>query len=191
VPQGRMNMTDPDSRVMRTQGQPAVQGYNAQAAVTDGQIIVAAEITIDSPDFGHFEPMVRATLRDLDQAGVSDRPATILADAGYWHKEQIEAVVADGIQVLIPPDGGLREGTRPGWDGGLYAFMRRVLGSEHGKALYSTRKRIEPVFGQIKHNRNCNRFKRRGRAAARAEWRLIAATHNLLKLHRHWIAASA
>ena len=52
-------MTDPDSRVMRTQGQPAVQGYNAQAAVTDGQIIVAAVITIDSPDFGHFEPMVR------------------------------------------------------------------------------------------------------------------------------------
>ena len=129
VPQGRTNITDPDSRVMRTHGQPVVQGYNAQAAVTEGQIIVAAEVTIDSPDFGHFEPMVKATLRDLDRAGVSDRPTTMLADAGYWHKDQIEAVVADGIQVLIPPDGGLRQGTRPGWDGGLYAFMRRVLAS--------------------------------------------------------------
>lgn len=191
VPEGKINTTDPDSRVMRTKGQSPVQGYNAQAAVTAEQIIVAAEVTIDSPDFAHFEPMVRAMLRDLDQAAITDRPQTVLADAGYWHKDQIEAVVADGMQVLIPPDGGLRDDTRPGWDGGFYAFMRRVLASEHGHALYSIRKRIEPVFGQIKHNRRCERFMRRGRAAARAEWRLIAATHNLLKLHSHWISEPA
>jgi hypothetical protein len=51
VAEGRINTTDPDSRVMRTQGQPAVQGYNAQAAVTAGQIILAAEVTVDSPDW--------------------------------------------------------------------------------------------------------------------------------------------
>jgi hypothetical protein len=44
---------------------------------------------------------------------------------------------------------------------------------------------VEPVFAQIKTNRRIDRFKRRGLAAARSEWRLIAATHNLLKLHRH------
>ena len=42
---------------------------------------------------------------------------------------------------------------------------------------------IEPVFGDIKFNRKLDRFQRRGRAACRSEWRLIAATHNLLKLH--------
>ncbi len=47
VPDGVMNKTDPDSRMMRTQGQPTVQGYNAQAAVTRGQIIVAAEIAVE------------------------------------------------------------------------------------------------------------------------------------------------
>ncbi len=50
---------------------------------------------------------------------------------------------------------------------------------------------IEPVFGQIKHNRGITRLKRRGSAAARSEWRLISATHNLLKLHNHWIAPAA
>jgi hypothetical protein len=35
-----MNKTDHDSRIMRTEGQTTVQGYNAQAAVTRGQIIV-------------------------------------------------------------------------------------------------------------------------------------------------------
>ncbi len=34
-------------------------------------------------------------------------------------------------------------------------------------------------------------FMPRGRAAAQSEWRLIAATHNLLELHGHWIASTA
>jgi hypothetical protein len=64
--------------------------------------------------------------------------------------------------------------------------MRRVLATERGGGLYRQRQpMIEPVFGQIKHNRGIARFQRRGRAAVRAEWRLITATHNLLKLHRH------
>ena len=43
---------------------------------------------------------------------------------------------------------------------------------------------IEPVFAQTKVTRRAERFQRRGMAACRAEWRLIAATHNLLKLWR-------
>ena len=186
VPEGVMNKTDPDSRMMRTQGQPTVQGYNAQAAVTRGQIIVAAEIAVESPDFGHLEPAVRAALRELEDAGVTQRPETVLADAGYWHTRQMENIVSDGIQVLVPPDAGLREDTRPGWDKGPYAFMRRVLASEAGHELYKHRKAtVEPVFAQNKFNRGFRRFQRRGRAAARSEWRFQAAIHNLLKLVCH------
>ena len=49
---------------------------------------------------------------------------------------------------------------------------------------------IEPIFGDTKHNRRGERFKRRGLAACRAEWRLLCATHNLLKLWRHATSAS-
>jgi hypothetical protein len=49
---------------------------------------------------------------------------------------------------------------------------------------------VEPVFGQIKFNRRFDRFHRRGRSAVRSEWRLAAATHNLLKLHNHRIAST-
>ena len=150
----------------------------------------SAQIAVESPDFGHLEPAVDTTLRELEAAGMTQRPETVLADAGYWHKQQIESIVSDGIQGLVPPDGGLREGARPGWEKGMYAFMRRVLASEGGHALYKHRKAtVEPVFAQIKFNRKINRFQRRGRAAALSEWRLVAATHNLLKLHSHWIAA--
>ncbi len=79
-----------------------------------------------------------------------------------------------------------------GWDGGYYAFMRRALSTDLGAALYmQCQHLIETLFGAIKHNRGCHRFHRRGRAAVRTEWRLITATHNLLKLHKHQLAATA
>ncbi len=168
-----------------------IQGYNAQAAVNEEQIVIAAEVTVDSPDFGHLEPMLDAARCELETAGVTDTPGVLLADAGYWNKVQMEHVINHGTQVLIPPDAGKRKGTRPGWDGGAYAHMRRVLQSDFGRALYRKRQAmIEPVFGHTKFNRRMSRLQRRGRAAARSEWRLITATHNLLKLHSHQLATA-
>ena len=70
--------------------------------------------------------------------------------------------------------------------------MRRVLATELGGALYRKRKvMIEPVFANTKFNRRIDRFQRRGRSACRSEWRLITATHNLLKLFRHQTAPAA
>ena len=40
APSGLVNVTDHDSRVVRTQGQPPLQGYNAQMVVNDRQIVV-------------------------------------------------------------------------------------------------------------------------------------------------------
>jgi transposase len=190
VPDGKINTSDPDSRVMRTHGTPPIQGYNAQTAVTENQIIIAAEITVDAPDFAHLEPMVDATLRELEQVGIDERPETVVADAG--HTAQMQTITEQGIEVLVPPDSGLRQTSRPGWDDGHYEAMRQLLATERGRELYRQRQpTVEPVYGQIKHNRRIDRFLRRGRAAARSEWRLVAATHNLLKLHSHWIANTA
>ena len=191
TPQSKINVTDPDSQLVKGM-RGWLQGYNAQAATNEQQIVIAAEVTVDSPDFGHLEPMLNAAHNELDAAGVTDTPDVVLADAGYWHQDQMERIVAGGTQVLIPPDSSRRKGTRPGWDNGLYAFMRRVLSTDRGSELYRRRQQlIEPVFAQTKFNRRIERFHRRGRAAARTEWRLITATHNLLKLHKHHTAIAA
>jgi transposase len=185
TPAGKINVTDPDSRNVKT-SRGWVQGYNAQAVCTEEQIVIAAEVTVDSPDFGHLEPMVAATEIELAAAGINAAPEVVLADAGYWHTEQMENITSRGTVVLVPPDAGKRKGTRPGWDGGLYTFMRRVLASERGGELYAKRQgMIEPIFAHTKFNRRIDRFQRRGRAAARSEWRLITATHNLCKLWKH------
>ena len=190
TPAGRINVTDPDSRVVKGL-RGFIQGYNAQVVTNEYQLVIAAEVMTAAPDFGHLEPMLDAAHRELRAAGVTDTPGVLLADAGYWHQQQMERIVDQGIAVLIPPDASKRRGARPGWDGGLYAFMRRVLATERGGGLYRQRQpMIEPVFGQTKHNRGIGGFQRRGRAAVRTEWRLITATHNLLKLHRHTLATA-
>ena len=75
---------------------------------------------------------------------------------------------------------------------GVYEQMREKLQTDCGRTLYALRKiTIEPVFGQIKYNRRVDQFMRRGRAAVHSELRLVAATHNMLKLHNHWIANTA
>jgi transposase len=190
TPEGQVNVTDPDSKVVKGL-RSWLQGYNAQAVTNEQHIILAAEVETVGADFGHLEPMLDAAQRELKASGVDDTPGMLLADAGYWHSEQMARIVDRGIVPLIPPDTSRKRTTRRNWEGGHYDFMRRVLATEHGAALYRKRQpMIESVFAQVKFNRGLDRFRRRGRGAVRTEWRLITATHNLLKLHRHTLAAA-
>jgi hypothetical protein len=63
--------------------------------------------------------------------------------------------------------------------------MTARLDSDHGRcALRVRRTTVEPLFGQTKHQRRIDTFSRRGITSDHHEWQLIAATSNLLKLHR-------
>jgi hypothetical protein len=140
APDGKIDLTDPDSRNVKTP-RGWVQGYNAQAVTTADQIVIAAEVTIASGDFGHPEPMVVAARAELAGAGIEQAPEVVLADAGCWHQVQIERLTGQGTVVLVPPDANKRAGARPGWNGGLYAFMRRALATDQGGALYASARR--------------------------------------------------
>jgi transposase len=195
TPDGTVNLTDPDARLMMGH-KMFVQGYNAQAVVTEDQIVVAAEITTEPIDFGQLAPMIQATDREFQNAQITGAPQVVVADAGYWNERTMDELATRGVAVLIPPDSGKRKGNRtdqrPGWDGGRYSWMRTLLSSDVGAELYRKRKQsIEPVFGHTKHNRKFTQFHRRGRGAVRTEWRLLMMTHNLGKLHRHQIATAS
>jgi Transposase DDE domain/Transposase domain (DUF772) len=189
VPEGKVNVSDPDSHYMKTNDK-YVQRHNAQAVVSEQQIVLAAEITTSTVDWSQLDPMISAAIAELEQAEVSDGPRVAPADCQYWNEEHMDEVVANKhIQVLIPPESQARAEPRPGWTGGRYDFMRAALRSDGGQQLYHKRPgMIEPLFAQTKHNRGVIRFLRRGRSAVRTEWRLLMTTHNLDKLHRHHLA---
>jgi hypothetical protein len=110
----------------------------------------------------------------------------VLADAQYWNEQHMDHLTGEhGLQVLIPPDGGKREGERPGWTGGRFSFMRTALQTDLGKELYTKRQQsIEPVFSHTKHNRKIYRFNYRGRSLVRTEWRLVMLTLEVLTAER-------
>lgn len=136
--------------------------------------------------------MAEAAKRELAAAGIEQRPEVALADAGYWNGDQIAAMQAKGMTVLVPPDADTRRAPTKIRSGPQYEWMRERLAEPESRARYRRRQQmIEPVFAQIKNNLRAGRFSRRGLASCRAEWRLTAATHNLMKLYRSGLAPAA
>ncbi len=94
-----INTTDPDSRMLRARNR-FVQGYNAQAAVSEDQVVVAAEVCNAANDSTQFQAMVAATERNL--ADAEDELAEVfVADAGYWNTDN--ATLDIDAEVLIAP----------------------------------------------------------------------------------------
>jgi transposase len=92
------NVTDPDSRMLRST-QRFVQGYNAQAAVTGDQVVVAAAVTNAANDTTQLEPMLALSAANLDAAGYEGSMGTVVADAGYWSTDN--ATIDTAAELLI------------------------------------------------------------------------------------------
>jgi transposase len=95
----RANTTDPHSRIIAQDSAGVIQGYNAQAAATADQIVVAAEVTATPNDQPHFVPMATAVAENLAEAGHRGRVGAFVADAGYWTAANGTSNV--GAEVLI------------------------------------------------------------------------------------------
>jgi transposase len=184
----RINLTDPDSRPVKT-SRGFIQGYTAQAVTTEEQVIVAADVITGGNERHRLAPMAMAAEQELERAGIDEKPEVALADAGYWNGQQIAELERAGTTVLVPPDADTRRAPSKIRRGGRYQRMRERLAEPEARALYRRRQQmIEPFFAQIKNNLRAGRFSRRGLASCRTEWRLTAATHNLLKLYRSGLA---
>jgi transposase len=193
-PEAKANVTDPDSRIMKTR-RGYVQAYNAQAVATAEQIIVAADVTAEENDVAQLHPMLAATAIELKAAGVEEAVGAALVDAGYCSEENLEQADPEGPELFVATrkDWKQREQMRqappprgriPGHLSRRERMDRKLL-TKRGRRLYKQRSQIiEPIFGQTKACRGIDRFQRRGLANCQSEWKVICGTHNLLKLWR-------
>ena len=181
------NFTDPDSHIMKSDGN-MLQGYNCQAAVDgDHQVIVAMGVSNQPPDVEHLEPMLERTI-----ANTGACPETFIADAGYWSEDNVSACEKRGADPHIST-GREKHGQPPppicgpipkGLD--AKGKMARKLRKKEGREIYAKRKTIvEPVFGQTKEARGLRRFLLRGLEKVNSEWTIWGMTHNLNKLWRY------
>ena len=188
----KVNVTDPQSRIMSTSS-GFMQGYNAQGAVNQRQIVLANALTQQANDFLQFIPMVNAAKHNAQLVGIQEQFGTGLADAGYWSEANAIAPGPDRL-IATTKDHKQRQAARqmavcvgpPPADASPLESMEHRLRTEEGAAAYALRSQtVEPVFGIIKATLGFRRFSRRGLAACQSEWNLVCSVHNLLKLFRH------
>lgn len=121
----------------------------------------------------------------------------MLADAGYCSADNLQQAAehsaVSGTEFFIAtgrskhdaplpasPRGRIRKDATP------REWMARKLTTKKGRGAYARRKVIvEPVFGQMATLQNAKQLLLRGLDGARGEWLLLAACHNLRKLHGH------
>jgi len=195
-PQAQRNFTDPESRIMKDGAtKEFVQAYNAQAVVdSHAQVIVGAAVTQEAHDKKQLVPMLKEV---KVQMGIPPQRAT--ADNGYFSEPNVTDAQLQEIDLLVAPDRQKHGEERPTTtgppppDASVAEQMRHKLRTAEGRAVYKLRKAVvEPVFGQIKEARGFRKFLLRGLGKVQAEWPMICATHNLLKLFRSgWSPQSA
>jgi transposase len=193
-PTAQRNFTDPESKIMKTADGSFHQCYSGQAVVDCvAQVIVVAELSDQAADQGQLQPALEQLDENLEAIGVKLPDGAVLtADAGYFSEENVttceqhklDPFIATGRFKHSEPPPPAPRGPIPN-DATPKQRMARKTRTKKGRKIYSRRKAIvEPVFGQIGTVQDGRRVLIRGKPAARAQWRLECAIHNLLKLHR-------
>jgi len=90
------SMTDEDARLMHRKC-GVVPAYNAQAAVTEDQIIVYAEVTNEPVDVNQLLPAV-----DGIEEVYGEKPQKVVADAGYTGGENLRGMEKREVDGYIP-----------------------------------------------------------------------------------------
>jgi transposase len=192
-PKAQRNFTDPGSKIMKTSDGSFHQCFNGQAVVdAEHQVIVAADVTDCAADVGNLIPMTDQATINTGQA-----PGEVLADAGYCSERNLDQAAklsaSTGTEFFIATGRTKHDEPIPTSPRGpipksatLKQRMARKLTTKKGRAAYARRKVIvEPVFGQMGTLQDAKQLLLRGLDGAKGEWLLLAACHNLRKLHRN------
>ena len=120
----RANTTDPHSRIIANASRGVLQGYNAQAAATADQIVIAAEVTATTNDQPHFVPIATAVIDNLAAAGADPAVGALVADAGYWTAANGTADIAGANVLIATKKSSWRKAAKP--DGDKLAVLAKV-----------------------------------------------------------------
>ena len=186
----KVNVTDPESRLQKTR-RGWVQGYNAQAVVSEDQIVIAAHVIPKSTDVEMLIPMIDVARENLATVGVTDPVAHVLADAGYWSADNFRYEETSSTMLVIATK-NRHTRTKPIDPAKVTTktkarfVMEQRFRDESFKELYRCRApMVEGSFAHTKTQRRTGSFLRVGLDAVNAEWKMTNLAGNLMKLARH------
>jgi transposase len=184
---GKINTTDPSSKMMQAKNGGFGQLHNIQALASKDQVILGITAHPSPVDVAALHPLIKTSRATLDAAGITAKIGTALFDAGYASEDNFTTSCEAELYVAVTKEarqtGRLADGKQPKTTKKSWQQMAAKLDTPDGKALYRQRAAIiEPVFAQL-FARLGNRLNYRGHKTA-LELHLWATSHNLLKAIR-------
>jgi len=186
----QINLTDEESRIMKTSGGGFEQCYNAQLAVDmESYLITNTNVVHAANDKQQVETILTELTALPKRLGKVD---TLVADTGYFSEANVKACLDHEITPLIAvgreshhPDPLERFTEPPPLAEGATEVeqMRHRLKTKDGRATYAKRKStVEPVIGCIKSVLGFRQFMLRGLGNVKGEWNLVALGWNLKRM---------
>jgi transposase len=186
----QINLTDEESRIMKTSGGGFEQCYNGQLAVDMGSMLIVATNTVQATN---DKQQVAPMLKVLDPvAEVFGKPNALVADTGFFSEANVGLCSASKIKPFIAvqreehhPDPIARYTEPPPLkeDATPLETMRHTLQTMAGRAIYAQRKcTVEPVIGIIKSVMGFWQFSLRGLENVNGELSLVALAWNVKRM---------
>ena len=186
----QINLTDEESRIMKTAGGGFDQCYNSQIAVDMDSMLIVTTNTVQACNDKQQVGAILGQIKDLPvELG---KPGNLVADTGYFSEANVKLCGEQNVTPLIavsreehhpepmarftePPP--LRENATG------VEKMRHQLLTMSGRALYAKRKcTVEPVFGILKAILGFRQFSLRGLKNVGGEFNLVALAWNLKRI---------
>ncbi len=186
----QINLTDEESRIMKTAGGGFDQCYNSQIAVDMDSMLIVTTNTVQACNDKQQVGAILGQIKDLPvELG---KPGNLVADTGYFSEANVKLCGEQNVTPLIavsreehhpepmarftePPP--LRENATG------VEKMRHQLLTMSGRALYAKRKcTVEPVFGILKAILGFRQFSLRGLKNVGGEFNLVALAWNLKRM---------
>ena len=192
-PEGReqSNLTDPDSRLMKSSSNGAyLQAYNAQAVVDaqGSQLVLGVRVSDCASDANELLADVATVSKELGEI------RQVLADSGYANGRQVEKLQEEGIDVLVAVKGPERRAhdlrpkpknkPKPQMRAPWRLAMEKKLQDPKARKTYALRQQtVEPVFGIVKQAMGFRQFLTRGMDNVSREWLLVSMAYNFRRMH--------
>ena len=186
----QLNLTDEESRIMKTAGGGFDQCYNGQIAVDmDSMLIVTTNTVQACNDKQQVEQIIKQLKAMPVELG---KPGNLVADTGYFSEVNVKLCVEQKVTPLIAvsreehhPEPMARFTEPPSLkeNASEVEKMRHQLLTMSGRAIYAMRKcTVEPVFGIIKAILGFRQFSLRGLKNVNGEFNLVALAWNLKRM---------
>jgi transposase len=192
-PSQQINLTDPDSALMRKSKHSGYeQAYNAQAVVDaeGSQLIVAVDVLQTPADSNQLAAAVHSVPAEVGEV------QRVLADGGYVNADEFDELKKENVEVYVAVTGEdpnkrtydyrpPRERPRKKVTDPRLVAMRDKVASPEGKRIYGRRAAtVEPVFGIIKGALGFRQFLLRGIEKVKLEWGLVCLAYDFKRLWR-------